>query len=284
MKVLVTGANGRLARVLVPGLKGFKVVLSSRDAVETRRVYGAGFKVEEVDLERVSVEGLKKLVKGVDVIVHTAGLVDFNASRERLMSVNAGVAGKLAETGKPIVFISSVSVYDGKSGFYGESKKKGEELVRRSGDYVILRVGMVYGDGFTQGFKSVIGLISKGLVFTLGDGGNHVPLVYYKDVVKTVRFVLKNFKRLKGGCFDVVFQPEPTQRECVETVADLLNVKRKPLKVSLSLARFAGGLALKGDYVRMLSEDRVYANTIKGLKLDYPLRKGLKEFLTSLKF
>lgn len=284
MRILVTGANGRLAKALIPALKGYDLVLSSRNAVETRRLYGSGVKVDEVDLERISGEGLKKLVKNVDVIVHTAGLVDFKASKERLMMVNAEVARKLSETGKPIVYISSVSVYGDKGGFYGESKRKGEGYVKKNKNHVILRLGMIYGGDFIQGFKNMIDFISKGFVFTLGGGDNHIPLIYYKDAVKSIKFALKNFKKLKGKSFDVVFQPEPTQRECVEMVAGLLNIKKKPLRIHLGLARLFSGFLGKRDYVRMLSEDRVYANTIKKFKFDYSLKKGLKEFLKDLDF
>jgi nucleoside-diphosphate-sugar epimerase len=282
MKVFITGANGKLARELVPVLgKRNKLILSSRNAVETRKIYGSKFGIDEVDLERISVEGLKKLVKSVDVIVHTAALVDFKASRESLMKANAEITRKLSETGKPIIYISSVSVY-GAQGFYGESKKEGEKWVRKNKAHVILRFGMIYGGGFTKGFKEVIDLIRKGFVFTLGSGDNRIPLVYYKDAVKSVDFALKNFKKLKNKSFDVVFQPEPTQKECVKEVARQVGVKKKPLKISLSFARLLSRFLGKQDYVRMLSEDRVCSNTIKNFKFDYSLGRGVKELLKGL--
>lgn len=281
MKVFITGANGKLARNLVPVLKKKnKLILSSRNAVETRKIYGGGFTIDEVDLERISVEALKKLVKNVDVIIHAAALVDFKASRERLMKANSEVTRKLSETGKPIVYISSVSVYG--NGFYGESKREGEEWIKKNKNHVILRVGMVYGDGFTEGFKDVIGLIRKGFVFTIGSGDNHIPLVYYKDVIKSIDFVLKNFKKLRNKTFDVVFQPEPTQKECVWEVASQVGANKKSLKIPLSVARLSSKYVGKWDYVRMLSEDRVYSKTIKNFKFDYPLKKGLREFLNDI--
>ncbi len=284
MKIFVTGANGKLARALIPALrKGNKLILTSRNAVETRQLFGNDFKIDEVDLERASLSALKRLVKDVDVIVHTAGLVDFNASKDKLFAANAEVTRKLAETGKPIIYISSVSVYRTR-GAYGESKRLGESYIRKGGGNLILRLGMVYGGDFTEGFSSVIKLINKGFVFTLGDGLNQIPLVYYKDAVKAVVFSVKNFKKLKGGVFDVVFQPEPTQKECINEVAGLLGVSKKRWNLNLTLAHSFAGFLGKKDYVRMLSENRVYANTIKGFKFDYPLKKGLREFLPILGF
>ncbi len=101
-----------------------------------------------------------------DIIIHCAAIVNLKLCEEEkglTDRLHLDVTAQLAANGSKIVFISTDSVFDGKRGnyvesdpisplnYYGESKWKGEELVRKNPDHLILRTNIF---GFNCPLKS----------------------------------------------------------------------------------------------------------------------------------
>ena len=92
-----------------------------------------------------------------DMIIHCAAIVNLmicEENRDLTNRLHLDVTSQLTDHGAPIIFISTDSVFDGKQGnyheedqvgpvnYYGLSKWKGEEIVRRNPKHLILRTNI----------------------------------------------------------------------------------------------------------------------------------------------
>jgi UDP-2-acetamido-2,6-beta-L-arabino-hexul-4-ose reductase len=181
MKVLITGANGFLARNL-------RLHLRERSNVEVRVFTRANHLAD-----------LRELVSGVDFIFHLAG-VNRPPSVDEFMSGNAGlteavVAAVDSESqaggrGIPILFASSTQAANDNP--YGVSKRAAEESLQRfaarSGSPVyIFRLPNVFGKGCRQNYNSAVATfchnVARGLPIQIHDPAAPLTLVYVDDVV-----------------------------------------------------------------------------------------------------
>lgn len=183
MRVLVTGADGFIGRGLVPRLldAGHEVT-----GVVFDRAAGAG----EVRLDLTRGDELARLPRGIDAVVHTAGLVDATLSPELMHAVNVEGTRHITDWAKqgPIrhfIHLSSVAVYgplvvgEGRAEStprlglrlglpYMRTKAMAERVVEASGlPYTMLRPCAVFGPGDT--------VLTRGFVDALSGAG--LPLV-----------------------------------------------------------------------------------------------------------
>jgi len=123
---------------------------------------------------------------GVDVLVHCA--YDFKPLRwEEIRAVNVAGAQKLfsaartAGVGK-IICISSISAYNGCRSLYGRAKLEIEKLALDGGALVV-RPGLVYGNGPGGMFGKLTAQVRKASVIPMiGDGSQIQFLVYHEDL------------------------------------------------------------------------------------------------------
>lgn len=162
MKVLVTGASGKLGAYLLRDGTELDIVGCSRSAP----LQNFGRPVELYDL----VAGL--VPKGIDpdVILHTAALsaiADCLQSPERADQVNHQVTARLAEwcaeRGRRFVYVSTDMVFDGEHApyaedaravplsEYGRSKLRGEQAALRHGTTLVARVALMVGPALGNG-------------------------------------------------------------------------------------------------------------------------------------
>lgn len=321
-RILVTGGTGRLGFSLVRALikKGFRVRVLDLSLSKGRALFGkelenGNLDFVEADLIEGSDSDIGVALTGVSVVVHLAGLVDYSASEKKLLLVNYVATQRLVDLCrkhgvKKFVFAGSTSVnHNAKtmpitedsilspSNAYGRSKLLAEHAVKKSGlDYIILRINTVYGGPFKEGFCQVVDRVRDEKMFIIGSGKNRISLIHYLDVVSAfvsaVRIILK--KNLKE--IIIITGPDsPTQEECYKEIAKFFKVnppnKHIPVQVAYLLAFFevifskVSGKKPKFflDYVRTLSEDRVFsikkAKRILGWVPKISFRKGLNDFL-----
>lgn len=168
---LVTGAAGFVGRHVVEALRtgGYRVRATDRAEAPIEALDGVN--VTPCDLTR---DPLSPLVRGVDVVVHVAGLFDLGAPAARLRAVNVDAAARVARAAahagvKRFVHVSSVTVYgrprvvpaDESASFrpgnpYERSKADGERRVVRILEdagvpWVVVRPSGIYGPGGTYG-------------------------------------------------------------------------------------------------------------------------------------
>jgi len=171
-------------------------------------------------------EELQKALKGIDAIIHLAGIVGFPACRkfpERSREVNVDGTENVVDiaAGKiPIVFASTGSTY-GKIienfctettvlnplSHYGKQKAKAEEIVKRNKKFIIYRFATAFG--VAPRFRLDL-LIND---FTYRAITEKTLMVYEKDFMRTFihvqdmaqsfLFALKNYKKMEGEIYNV---------------------------------------------------------------------------------
>ncbi len=263
--LLVTGATGFVGSNLVPALvkKGYEVraLCRSHDDADSLP------KGVDICIGDVTKPGtLGSALRGVDTVIHLAGMVSYSESKEALFRVNAiGTKNLLAECRdvKRFILSSSVSVYGeirGEAGedypltprtSYGESKAKAEQFVEGSGiENVILRIAPIYGEG-SSSWRKNLGLLEKG--FPVPSTNNLTHVVHVSDVVQAfVKSVEKG-----RGVYNIAGKSPMKFTEFAETLLKLLG--RKPRRMPFFMVKAVASLMGMGAYLDVLTMNRNYS-------------------------
>jgi len=208
MKVLVTGATGFLGSHVAERLAndGHQVRALVRPTSDRR--FLAGFPHEEALGDVTEPASLAAALNGVDVVVHTAGLVKARSAAQ-FDAVNAqGTANLLAAADRAVphlrrlVYVSSLAAHgpseDGQPRppdapprpitAYGRSKLRGEEMVRawsRSDRAVIIRPPVIYGPR-DPSLLPFFQLARWRIAPLLSGGRNRVSVIYVEDAADAI--------------------------------------------------------------------------------------------------
>lgn len=207
LTLLVTGGAGFLGRSIV------HEALSEASPLKVKelRIYDLKKAAYPDDPRVTCIQGdirdeekLKQVLKGVDVVIHSAAIVDWGTySEEEILSVNAGGTQKVVEACriqgvKALIFTSSLDVlYDGKplrnvdeshpypgkhSTSYCKSKYLAEKLVIEANSASLLTCSLrpadIYGEGDPYHMGNLIGMAKTGFYVRLGDGTSMCQHVY----------------------------------------------------------------------------------------------------------
>jgi nucleoside-diphosphate-sugar epimerase len=275
MRILVTGAAGRLAQYLIPLLlqrgyalnfldynaervrENFKKQLAFLEPGEDGIAAPTKARLFQANLAKGDPDDLAQIdaaCAGCDCVVHLAALVDYLAPRKRVFAVNVEGTRRVLDAAKRagvkrFVFASSTSVYrsprylpiDEKhpiaaSNAYGQSKAEAEKLVRASGlPYVILRFALVYGPGFEEGFRSVAEKIKDGAMVLIGSGENRIAFVHASDAAQAVVLAIEKREAVNRD-FIIASDEEVTQEQALAAIADAFGVKPPEKRVFKWLA------------------------------------------------
>lgn len=211
MKVLVTGAAGFIGSHLVDRLleRGDDVRALVRPGEDTRYLQTlADVEIRQGDVTDAA--SLTCAVKGVQRVYHLAARTGPWGPEEAYTAVNVqGVTNLIfaaMDAGvQRIVHTSSITVYghhlrgvvaedDGyhcEQNPYSRSKIAGEravfKLVNAHGaPVVVVRPAWVYGPRDHASFGRLVSRIEQGKGLLIGNGKNHVPVVYVRDVAQGI--------------------------------------------------------------------------------------------------
>ena len=204
MKILVTGGNGFIGKALCKKLK-------------------EAHKVASYDLPDCNIldhQFLELCISEVDLVVHCAAVADLNISlinQDMNFDVNIratfDIARLCAEHKKKLVFISTCCVYGDSVSTcsdtplhsvpmcrepYACSKVAGEYILRGTPglDYVILRIGTVYGPGMREALFNYIALkkvLSGETIDIFGSGEQSRQYIYIDDLVDGISLAVDKF-------------------------------------------------------------------------------------------
>ncbi|MGO3110112.1 MAG: NAD-dependent epimerase/dehydratase family protein [Sphingobacterium sp.] len=237
MKILVTGATGKVGSRLVPRLlaKGYNVSILVRDAIKASELVDLGAKVIKGDLYNPAT--LPNAVTGMDAVIHLAALFRTFTDNEGIVKTNREGTTALAEAAlaagvKRFIFTSTSNVYG--SGYrrparedenvdvndpraYSSSKIAAEQqllaLQQDKGfDVRILRLAFVYGDKDPH-IAEIIHLLKK----LKRHSGSRMHMVHHLDVAQATLLLL-NTDGLDGQIFNVADDAPITLYEMADSV------------------------------------------------------------------
>jgi len=255
--VLVTGANGfvgsRLCRRFLDA--GFRVVAGIRENCDRSLIKDLDLEYRYGDVTYP--ESLPAMVKGVDYIVHNAGVVKVKKT-ETFYKVNHFGVQNITEAAlsddklKKFVYISSLAAAGpSQPGHplteddpphpiteYGRSKLAGEEAVLKFKDklhVLALRPPGVYGPGDKEMF-AFFQIVNRGIRPLLGNLERRIQLVHVDDltlgVLKAVTAETK-----PGEIYYIAEAIGYSYRELVNFVAEAVGKKGFPLRLPGGIVR-----------------------------------------------
>jgi nucleoside-diphosphate-sugar epimerase len=234
-KVLITGAAGRIGRLLSKSLKN-RYTIRAVDIVP-----GEG-DFEFIQTDITDFASTKKIIEGVDAIIHLAAIIPPQSEFDRKKTMRVNVEGtrnllkaiRREEEKVPFIFTSSVAIYDttensghpitvnhklGITDIYSESKIISEDLVRNSKvPYTILRVSGVYAPDRIE--------LPETLQF---QKDQKVEFVYVDDVVTALRASIDT-EKARNKIFNIAGGKSwrMTGQEFIERMYGVLNLKVEP--------------------------------------------------------
>jgi nucleoside-diphosphate-sugar epimerase len=211
--VLVTGGTGFIGRRLVDALvaRGERVRILGRRSVARWRGNKA---IEHIRADIAEPEVIERAVQDVDRVFHLAAATSGDATTHETVTVEGskrllnaiGLRG-----GGRVIFVSSLSVYDGSHmrdgtvideefplerrpqtrGPYARSKAEAdrvaqEYLTDKEVQITIVRPGLVYGPGMRNPLNGVAIPFKRRLWFTLGIRRRELPLIHVRDLVNAL--------------------------------------------------------------------------------------------------
>jgi nucleoside-diphosphate-sugar epimerase len=182
--VLVTGAAGSLGRLVVDELRG-----RHRVRALVHRSAAVADEVAQADL--ASGAGLEAAVDGVQAVVHLAGVTHARRAARYDLVNDVGTRNLVEAAAKAgverFVHVSTRAIDDA-GGAYSRSKSRAEAHVRSAGfDWVIVRVGEVYGIDSNEGVDALVAAARAGRpVFVVGRGGHELCPLHGLDAAAAV--------------------------------------------------------------------------------------------------
>jgi nucleoside-diphosphate-sugar epimerase len=229
MKILVTGATGKVGSRFVPRLiaKGYDVTILVRDAAKAL----PGAKVVVGDLYDPNT--LPPAVAGMDAVIHLAALFRTFTDNEGIVKTNHTGTVDLAQAAiaagvKRFVFVSTGNVYSSGYGHpakeddivdindpraYSSSKIAAEqELLKLDLDVRVLRLGFVYGDKDPH-IEEIMPILKN----WKRHPGSRMHMVHHLDVAQGL-FLLLQQDNLNGEIFNIVDDAPITLYELADSV------------------------------------------------------------------
>ena len=264
--VAVTGATGFIGPHVVRRLSAdWQVRILTRRPLDPAQI-GA---VEAMHGDLDDQASLRRLLEGVDAVVHVAGLIKAR-TREAFFRANAGSVGRLAEIAAAasvpprFVLMSSLAAREPALSDYAASKRAGEAALIAAGErlpWTILRPPAVYGPG-DRATLPFFRCVRHGIGPLLGTEGARVSLLHVEDLAGAVGTVLAS-----DGSAGLVAELDDGRPgghswpELVSVAAQQFgrraHVLRVPLALPYSLGLLNAALARLPGYTPMLTPGKV---------------------------
>ncbi|HEX7344940.1 MAG TPA: NAD-dependent epimerase/dehydratase family protein [bacterium] len=312
-RLLITGATGFIGQKLTRHYKdsAWSVRLLVRDLSRIPTEVKGFCEICQGDLTKP--DTLSEAVKGVDAIIHSAGLLgQWGMPYRQLFEVNVGGVGNLVRaaaaagvkrfvhlsaggvTGPLKVRVVDESYSPAPRTDYERSKWEGEQLALNLSkelnlNLIVVRPTFTYGPGDPHKIK-LFQAIKKGRFFFIGDGFSTIHPVFIDDLIAGIDLALKSDIRAEtiivGGDCAV------SKRELVWSIAAALGSRKPEMRIPIWLGEaLAKGCEWAADIFgfsppltqsRMLMLSRNWGYSIKkarkllGYNPKIDLREGLR--------
>jgi len=295
-RVLITGANGFIGRVLCTHLAAQGVTVSAVTRNSTMlpgaaRIHAVG--------DFTVVRDWPKLLADNDAVVHLAALTHdgtHGATSARFHAINVDVSVRVAEAAlacgiKRFVYLSSIKVNgesstrdDGRmhvymcsdpampADDYGRSKLAAEQALRvlwssANGALTILRPPVVYGPGQKGNLLRLMNLVARGVPLPCAAINNRRSLVYVDNLVAAIRCALA--LAVPGVRCYTLADAEVSTAELVRALARGLGVQPHLFAVPAVGLRWLTSWPVIGSSVRRLTDSLVVDASAIGAELGW---------------
>jgi nucleoside-diphosphate-sugar epimerase len=252
--ILITGASGFIGYHLAKKLSedGYNVRCLVRKESDIRLL--KKLKVEIFQGDLLKVETLRKIVSGIDVVYHLAGVVDAKKKndfyRGNVLATSNLLEALMKEKIKIFIYVSSVAVYKPPKRKllltersackpitpYGISKLKAEEIVKSyiakySFPAVIIRAPIIYGAYqptiLTNFFKKII-KYRKVIIF--GDGEYLRSFCFVDNFINGLILFINNPYGI-GRVYNISDEKVYTYNEIIERATKLIGLSVKVIRL-----------------------------------------------------
>jgi len=290
-RVLVTGASGFIGEPLVQVLlkKGYLIRSTSR--VLTKGSESDSVEHYSFDLGDDSPD-YKKLLAGVDVVIHLAARVHaLHESEDKLSDyskINTIGTERLANAAakndvKRFIFLSSIKVNGERNiadekgkilafnesddprpqGAYAKSKLEAEDAIRKichesKMDFVILRPTLVYGPDVRANFLSLLDVVNNNYPLPLASVKNKRSLLYVGNLVHVISLCV-NCSEVANQTY-LISDTDISVPELVRTIASLLEKRALLFPFPVRYLRAIGSLTGKRQIIERLTDSLLVDN------------------------
>ncbi len=248
--IALTGATGfigsRVARRLVAN--GYQLQALNRTASDRSRL--SGLKIHWVEGALEDLDSLKRLVRGVDAVVHCAGTVR-GATQAHFNRLNVDGVARLVQAVNdqhPVprfLLISSLVARQPEISPYAASKRQSEHvLTAQSGQipWTVYRPPAVYGPGDRE-LLPLFRWMARGIAFILGSGNMRFSMLFVDDLAEAIHQWLLG-DGLQGKVLELHdgFSGGYSWKDVIETVERLGAKRVRRVHVPIAGVRIAAAL------------------------------------------
>ncbi len=268
MKILLTGATGHSGRWFIKRLEREKfdgeLVCIVREGRDTSHLAESGLNYTIVNCPLEDVEKLKKAMRGVDVVLHIAGIQVSKYIMEVAALENIDWAILVHTTGR-------YSRYKSASAEYIRIEDRILEE-RKSGTYknvTIIRPTMIYGSQMDVNMHKLILYLNRHKFFPLfGNGRNLMQPVHARDLGNAYYDILMDPKTTKNKEYNLPGRSALPYLDIIRTVSSKLGRKniivKIPLGLSVAAAKIYNGLfgsraIINVEQVLRMQEDKNFS-------------------------
>ncbi len=303
MLAFITGATGFIGSHLAERLvsQGHKIRCLARETSDTSCLSLLSAEIVTVDMS--DKEGLRKALRGVDIVYHCAGVVGEWLSKKEAQRVNIAGTKNLLDAGidagvKRFVHVSSLAVlgmkdhhntpadapYQLTGDIYSDTKIESEKIVmeyymKKGLPVVIVRPGFVFGTRDRRFLPRMLKLLEDNKFAFLGSGNNIMNVVYIDNLIDVLMEAGINEKAI-GQKYNVTNKDKVTMRDFVYMISDIRGMKKPTKSIPVPLAKFlATSLEYYGRLTKSQAPPFITKARIKvaSLNLDFDISKTVND-------
>ena len=241
IKLVITGTSGFIGYHLVEQLSetsNYSITCLVRKNSNISNLKKLNVDIVKCDL--LDKDSVKNSVKGTDVVIHLATLLESHKDKDEIFNSNIKMTQNILDCFsdmKQLIFSSTNVALDPHS-FYAKSKVECENMIKSSSiNYTILRIAPVLGQGSNSKSAELIRIINADRYVPIpGDGKQVLQPVHVNDVSDAIIKTIMNKEYFKRIC---AVSGEPiTLEDYIDLIGKVLDHKVKKFHIPIGLLRF----------------------------------------------